>query len=138
MLSIYTLCCYHPEPYFFGHSILKMKPWLTLVLALVIALQSLAAIGETAHHLAPSQHEHAHEGINIDSAAPELAEPSDSSNPSLDHSSDHCHHNHSHFLMALLNAAADIAVLLTGQHSSDYQASHTSVIPPSLFRPPIA
>lgn len=127
-----------PNP-IFGLSILMMKRYLTIVLALVIALQSLVAIGDAAqHHLVPAHHEHAHEGINLDAASPELAEPSDSSNPSPDHSSDHCHQHHSHFHMALLTATTDIAMQSNEQHSPNYQACHTSVIPPSLFRPPIA
>ena len=117
--------------------------WVTIVLALVIALQSLAAIGDTnqPHPATPHHahnHEHSHEDVVIDSVTLEMEESSTSSDPSRDHSSDHGHLNHAHFYMVLLSAATDIAVLSAGQRLSDYQASHTSVIPPSLFRPPIA
>lgn len=117
--------------------------WVTIVLALVIALQSRAAIGDTnqPHPATPHHahnHEHSHEDVVIDSVTLEMEESSTSSDPSRDHSSDHCHLNHAHFYMVLLSAATDIAVLSAGQRLSDYQASHTSVIPPSLFRPPIA
>lgn len=118
--------------------------WITIVLALVIALQSMVAIGEAVqpHHpetLHPAHdHEYSHERIFVDSGALEIEESSTSSDPSLDHSSDHCHQNHVHFYMVLVSAATNIAVLAAAQCLSDYQASHTSVMPPSLFRPPIA
>ncbi|MFI8742163.1 hypothetical protein ACQKD8_19285 [Pseudomonas sp. NPDC077405] len=116
--------------------------WLTIVLALVIALQSLAAIGGTnqSHHPATPHHdhEHSHEVGVIKSSTPD-AEPSSSSlDPSRDHASDHCHQNHAHFHMVLVSAATDIAVLSAGRRLSDYQASHISVTSRSLFRPPIA
>lgn len=119
-----------------------MNRWVTIVLALVIALQSLAAIGDTnqphysttPHH----DHEHSHEVGVIKSGISYTEPSSSSSDPSRDHASDHCHHNHAHFHVVLVSAATDIAVLSAGRRLSDYQARHTSVIPPSLFRPPIA
>jgi lipopolysaccharide export system protein LptC len=116
--------------------------WVTIVLALVIALQSLAAIGDTnqphysttLHH----DHEHSQEVAVIDFSALGTESSSFLSDSSPDHSSDHSYQNHAHFHVVLVSAATDIAVLSAGQRLSDYQASHTSVIPPSLFRPPIA
>ena len=125
-------------------SALITNRWVTIVLALVIALQSVVAIGdaiqphylEALHHA--HDHEYSHERIFVDSGALEIEPSSTSSDPSLDHSSDHCHQNHVHFYMVVVSAATNIAVLAAAQRLSDYQASHTSVIPPSLFRPPIA
>lgn len=123
---------------------LMTNRWLAIVLVLVIALQSVVAIGDAIqpHHSAAfhqaHDHEHSHEGIFVDSYALEVEPSSTSSDPSLDHSSDHSHQNHAHFHMVLVNAATAIAVLAAGQRLSDYQASHRSVTQPSLFRPPIA
>lgn len=127
-----------------SRSVLIMNRWLTIVLALVIALQSLAAIGDINQPHYPAtpyhahDHGHSHEDVLLDSVTLEMEESSTSSDPSRDHASDHCHQNHAHFHMVLVSAATDIAVLSAGQRLSDYQARHTSVIPPSLFRPPIA
>ena len=121
-----------------------MNRWLTIVLALVIALQSLIAIGDTQqlHYSATlhyaHDHEHSHDDLVLGSVTLEMEESSNSSNPSQDHAPDHCHHYHAHCHMALVSPTTNIAVLSAGQGLSDYQASHTSVIPSSLFRPPIA
>ena len=127
-----------------SRSVLIMNRWLTIVLALVIALQSLAAIGDTQqphysatpHHA--HDHEHSHEDVVLDSVTLEVGESSNSSSPSQDHAPDHCHHYHAHCHMALVSPTTNIAVLSAGLGLSDYQASHASVIPSSLFRPPIA
>ncbi len=115
--------------------------WVTIVLAMVIALQSLVAIGDinqphystTPHH----DHGHSHEVAVIDSSTLGTDPSSFSSDTSLDHSSDHNHQNHAHFHMVLVSGT-DITVLSAGQLLPDYQAQHMSIIPPSLFRPPIA
>jgi hypothetical protein len=114
-----------------------MNRWLTIVLALVIALQSLIAIGDTQqlHYSATPHHEHSHDDLVLDSVTLEMEE---SSNPSQDHAPDHCHHYHAHCHMALVSLTTNIAVFSAGQGLSDYQVSHASVIPSSLFRPPIA
>ena len=118
----------------------RRKRRLVLVLALMSALQSLAAIGDatrphhpdTFHHA----HEHSHETGVINAGSVDIEYSSTSSAPSLDHASDHCHQNHAHFHTMLLST--DIAVLIANLLSADYQANHTSVTPASLFRPPIA
>jgi|TARA_R100000655_G_scaffold102431_1_gene148246 hypothetical protein len=121
-----------------------MSRWSTIILALVIALQSVVAIGDVVqpHHLKAPQHtheyEHSHSSVVIESSIPDAEQSSTSSETPLDHSSDHCHQNHCHFHMALIDAAIDMANLSADQHLSDYQANHTSITPPSLFRPPIA
>lgn len=125
-----------------SRSALMMNRWLTIVLALLIALQSVAAIGdanrphhpEALHHI--YDHEHS-QGEGLDSGTVDSAQSSRSGS-SLDHSSDHCHQNHAHFHVMLVSTATDIVVSSAGQGLSGYQANHTSVIPPSLFRPPIA
>jgi|AZII01.1.fsa_nt_gi hypothetical protein len=120
-----------------SRSVLIINRWLTVLLALVIALQSLAAIGDTSRPHYPATLDHAHEDLVLNSVTLGMEESS-SSDPSRDHVSDHCHQNHSHCHMVLVSAASNISILSAGQGLSDYQASHTSVIPPSLFRPPIA
>jgi len=117
--------------------------WLVVVLALVVALQSLAAIGDTnqPHPATPHHahnHEHSHEDVVIDSVTLEMEESSTSSDPSPDHSSDHSHQNHAHFHVVLVSVATDIVISAGGQLLSACQASHNSVTSPSLFRPPIA
>ncbi|MAM88613.1 hypothetical protein [Marinobacter sp. UBA2678] len=109
-----------------------MNRWLSIVLSLVIALQSLVVIGDTKqpHHPATPHYEYLHEGVVIDSATLEMEE----SATSLDHSQ----HNHTHFHVVLMDVATDMGLLAGDQGLSDYQASHTSVTPSSLFRPPIA
>lgn len=121
-----------------------MNRWLTIVLALVIALQSLVVIGDAnqAHHpVALHQahyHEHSHEVPVIDSSTPVTDQSLTASDFSMDHSSDHCHQNHAHYHMVLTSAATEIAASTSGERSSSYRSSHTSAALTSLFRPPIA
>lgn len=119
-------------------SALKMNLWLNILLALVVALQSLAAIGDASrpHHPATlhyaHDHEHSHAGV-LEAESSRI-----SSSLSFDQSSDHCHQNHANFHTMLVTVATDIIVSPIGLRWSDYLAIHTSVTSPSLFRPPIA
>lgn len=133
-----------------------MKPWLTIVLALVLALQSLAAISEAnlPHYPAEPYHDHEHDHQHshneeheeheeheqraISWGSADTTHSSVSSNPSSDHASDHCHQNHAYFYMVLVSAATEIAGLSAARLLPDYEVNHTSTTSPSLFRPPIA
>ena len=116
--------------------------WVTIVLALVLALQSLAAIGDTnqPHYSTTPHHDHEHsqDAAVIDFSALGTESSSFLSDSSPDHSSDHSHQNHAHFHVVLVSVATDIVISAGGQLLSAYQASHNSVTSPSLFRPPIA
>lgn len=141
-----------------------MSRWLTTLLALVIALQSLLAIGDVnlPHHPAAPHHSYSHEhspGTRLDhSDVPDSAQAASSSAPASEQFSEHspehstkhnaehcvencverCHQNHAHIHLVMAHAVTDIAAVSANQSLPDYQVDHTSTTLSSLFRPPIA
>jgi ABC-type nickel/cobalt efflux system permease component RcnA len=121
--------------------------WLINILALVIVLQSVVAIGDAihadhspaldhAHTHAP--HGHSHDAVTLDKNTLESESLSTANDPSQDQPADHNHHTHAQFQIMLNAEGTNTTILVNGAPLSDYQVSHTSVSLPSLLRPPIA
>ena len=117
-----------------------IKRWVIMVLALMIALQSLTAVADAhlSHQSGISQlelskpHQYSDAGIEnqISKQAP------DTSGQSL-YECPHCCHCPVHGVVMLVGSSAPFAIF-PGIGADDYRAALTSVIPSSLFRPPIA
>jgi len=117
-----------------------IKRWFMMVMALMIALQSVAAIAD-AHqlHQSGTQHltfDHSHQSSDIDNGNQLVKQsPVQPGQPLYD--CHHCCHCHGHASVVLAGSLSHFA-FFSGTELADYQAHLTSTIPTSLFRPPIA
>lgn len=115
-----------------------LRQYLAFLLTALIALQSVAAVAD-AHqfHQSGTEHltfDHDHSRLT-DKLQPKRQSKID--NPDVSTNLDCCH-CHGHGSVVLIGVASHVADLFSQNGHADYQASLTSGIPPSLFRPPIA
>lgn len=111
-----------------------------MVMALMIALQSVAAIAD-AHqsHQSGTRHlefDQPYQSADTDNEIQLTKQAPDRPDQSL-YDSPHCCHCHGHGFMTLVGSSLHFAIF-SGTELVDYQTTLTSVIPASLFRPPIA
>lgn len=117
-----------------------IKRWFMMIMALVIASQSVAAIAD-AHqfHQSGTQHQefnHSHQSSDRDNDTHLVNQSPDKPNQPL-FDCHHCCHCHGHASVVLAGSLSRFAIF-SGTELADYQAHLTSTIPTSLFRPPIA
>jgi hypothetical protein len=117
-----------------------IKHWIMMVMALMIALQSVAAIAD-AHqsHQSGTLHlefNQPYQSADTDNEIQLTEQAPDKPGQSL-YDCPHCCHCHGHGFMALVGSSSPLAIF-SGVVLGDYRATLTSVIPASLFRPPIA
>lgn len=118
-----------------------IKRWFMMGMTLMIAMQSVAAIAD-AHqfHQSGTQHlefDHSHQSTDTDNDSQLTTQAPDKPGQPV-YDCHHCCHCHGHGSVALTGAASHLVALFSGKGQADYQASFTSLIPTSLFRPPIA
>lgn len=118
-----------------------LRQYLAFLLTALIALQSVAAVAD-AHqfHQSGTEHltfDHDHSQLT-DKLQPKRQSKIDNPDVSTNLDCHHCCHCHGHGSVALTGAASHLVALFSGKGQADYQASFTSLIPTSLFRPPIA
>ena len=122
---------------------MNIRHYLTCLLALLIALQSVAAMADVHQlHQFGTEHlefDHSHQSSATDTQNDNLLakQTPDQSGQSV-YDCHHCCHCHGHGSVVLTGAASHLANLFSENGQADYQANLTSGIPPSLFRPPIA
>lgn len=113
-------------------------------MAVVIALQSAIGIGDVSlpHNAATHHYSHTgsvvHGDIKVGAAASNAERTESPFDMILSHSSDHGHQNHIHLDAVLLESLISIVVPAGRQSLSGEQSYASSVVHPSLFRPPIA
>ena len=116
----------------------------TLLVSLMIALQSVVSVAEVSqlhhadeqhhdHHADRSYHECAHGSVNPANDDPE-GQPLEKNQ---DHA-DHCHHGHSCFHLVLTDKGTDLPHLSGGLPPTDQSLNFTIGIRFTLYRPPIA
>jgi len=117
-----------------------IKRWFVMVMALMIALQSVAAIAD-AHqfHQSGTEHlefDHSHQPTDTDNDNQLVKQSPDQPGQPL-YDCHHCCHCHGHASVVLAGSLSNFAIF-SGTELADYQAHLSSTIPTSLFRPPIA
>lgn len=122
---------------------MNIRHYLTCLLALLIALQSVAAMADVHQlHQSGTEHlefDHSHQSTATDTHNDNLLAKQTPDQPGQ--SVYDCHHYchcHGHGSVVLIGATSHLADLFSENGQADYQANLTSGIPPSLFRPPIA
>mgnify|MGYP003151199291 FL=1 len=124
--------------------ILIQSRWIPILLALVIAMQSAFAIGDTnlPHNAATHHYAHvgsvAHDNVMVHAAASDTERANSPFDAVLSYLSDHGHQNHIHLHVVLVESLISIVVPVGRQSLSNEQSYPSSVVHPSLFRPPIA
>lgn len=120
-----------------------IRLYLTCLLALLIAVQSVTAMADV-HKFHQSGTEHVEFNHSHQSTASDTQNDSQLAKQAADPLSQsaydchHCCHCHGHGSFVLTEVASHLTVLFSESGQVGYQANLTSVIPPSLFRPPIA
>ena len=113
-----------------------IKRWFMMVIALMIALQSVAAIADVHQfHQSGSQHlefDHSHQPSDTDNGKQLVKQSPDQPG----HDCHHCCHCHGHASVVLAGLSSHFA--FSGTELANYQAHLPSTIPTPLFRPPIA
>ena len=122
---------------------MNIRHYLTCLLALLIALQSVAAMADVHQlHQSGTEHlefDHSHQSTATDTHNDNLLAKQTPDQPGQSvYDSHHCCHCHGHGSVVLIGATSHLADLFSENGQADYQANLTSGIPPSLFRPPIA
>lgn len=122
---------------------MNIRHYLTCLLALLIALQSVAAMADI-HQLRQSgtvhlEFDHSHQSTATDTQNDYLLAELTPDQPGQSvYDCQHCCHCHGHGSVVLIGAASHLADLFSENRQADYQANLTSGISCSLFRPPIA
>lgn len=118
-----------------------IKRWFMMVMALVIALQSVAVVADVHQfHQSGTQHlefKHLQQPTDTDNDSQLSTQAPDKPGQPV-YDCHHCCHCHGHGAGALTGTALHLVALFSGKGQGDYQSSFTSAIPASLFRPPIA
>lgn len=122
---------------------MNIRHYLTCLLALLIALQSVAAMADVHQlHQSGTEHlefDHSHQSTATDTHNDNLLAKQTPDQPGQSvYDCHHCCHCHDHGSVVLIGATSHLADLFSENGQADYQANLTSGIPPSLFRPPIA
>ena len=122
---------------------MNIRHYLTCLLALLIALQSVAAMADVHQlHQSGTEHlefDHSHQSTATDTHNDNLlAKQTPDQRGQSVYDCHHCCHCHGHGSVVLIGATSHLADLFSENGQADYQANLTSGIPPSLFRPPIA
>jgi len=117
-----------------------IKHWIMMVMTLMIALQSVVGIadGQQSYQggIRHLEFDQTHQFADTDIEIQLTKQAPDRPDQSL-YDSPHCCHCHGHGFMTLVGSSLHFAIS-SGTELVDYQATLTSVIPASLFRPPIA
>ncbi|EDY86754.1 conserved hypothetical protein [gamma proteobacterium HTCC5015] len=122
---------------------MNIRHYLTCLLALLIALQSVAAMADVHQlHQSGTEHlefDHSHQSTATDTHNDNLLAKQTPDQPGQSvYDCHHCCHCDGHGSVVLIGATSHLADLFSENGQADYQANLTSGIPPSLFRPPIA
>ena len=140
--STYSLIAYYIESLLHKGPIDSMfRHYLVCLLALLLALQSVNTVAYVHQlHQAGAEHmefDHSYQPTDVESDNQLTQYTAEKPNQSLYdcHNSGHCH---GHTVAALAATIPGLVVLNSKETLSSYLANLTSVIPPSLFRPPIA
>ena len=117
-----------------------IRHYLSCLLALLIAMQSVVAVADVHqfHHssIGHLEFDHSHPSSATDTQnESQLAKQTPDQSA---HDSHHCCQCHGHYFVVLIGTALHLADLFSENGQIAYLANLTSVISPSLFRPPIA